>query len=348
MATDEATTQRELAQRRADDLDVRRLIAESANQIGIDRRRALLLALEAHAEAPSHESLGAIQRVLVGSPTNWLGTIGGPVSSYHGVAFVANDRLAAAGPDGVDLIDLATRSVELSIPFEHELSDAQRIQVAGVKLDTSTDGAVVAVTTPTGEWQVRDATSGSLITGGRAKGPIKAMDLTNDGSALALGLTDGTIRIVTLGGAGAEQVLETGGTVDVIGFDESASRLAAIFGVSQPGQVWDVASGQLLVDKMPDDVGAIGVLALAWRDDQLLLGGRDRTMLFDPEAGTETVADLGVTSALAGRVYLDAGADGNTGADGKQRPHRAPGARRDDISAGERSGPGRSARGHCL
>ena len=199
--------------------------------------------------------------------------------------------------------------------------------------------------------QVIDVTSGSPIDVGQAGDAVVAMDLSDDGSTLALGLADGTVRIVPIEGGRGDQAIEMGATAVVVALDASGASLAVGLGVGRPSQVWDVASGRLLIEELPAAARAtVGppALALIWRDDQLFIGGRDRTMLFDTETEDVVVDDLAAATALAGRAWVDLRWRRSAGSRRRRRWHRDPPIRLGGVPARQRSGPGRSTGGHRL
>ena len=89
--------------------ETRRLVADSASNVADDRRLALLLAAEVHRRDPSVESLGALQRALVATPS-FVGYLGSG-SGYGEVAFSADGAmLTAFTRQGVEVFDLETRA----------------------------------------------------------------------------------------------------------------------------------------------------------------------------------------------------------------------------------------------
>jgi len=95
------------------DAESGRLTNQAAALALPEPRAAMLLAVAAHQRAPSSETLGALQRALLGSGpvvqyVNW----GTP---YLDLEWIEGDRLIATRADGVDLIDLASGTVESSL-----------------------------------------------------------------------------------------------------------------------------------------------------------------------------------------------------------------------------------------
>ena len=134
-------------QRRADDeaaaateaafeSETRRISADAAQLVQSDRRVALLLAAEAYRRSPGPETLGALQRVLVGSH-ELIGYLGGG-KRYTSVTWLGSDRVAAAGAEGVDVY--STDGNLLSSVAIREIHD----------LAASPDGKKVAIATGEG------------------------------------------------------------------------------------------------------------------------------------------------------------------------------------------------------
>ncbi len=289
-------------------LDRRRLIAESANQIGIDRRRGLLLALEAHAMVPDHESLGAVQRVLVRSPLNWIGSLGTPMSGYTGATFLGPGRLAGAGRNGVDIYDIDSRVITWSIALDRALSDEQASLVGAVRVDASADGSILALATITGEWLIVDGNTGATLDRGLEDGPVTALAVAPHGSLVAIALESKAVRLVDPVGGVTSRLWTTDSVARSLSFDDEAARLAILFGDDGPGTIRDVGTGGNTVANVSVDVGRGGPGIAVWQGENLFVGGLDRAVLLDPESNV--VTDVLVSESLGARGFADVGSDG--------------------------------------
>ncbi len=314
-----AVRQQRRASDQASESDFRRLVAESANQIDVDTRRALLMAVEAHTIDPGPESLGAIQRVLVRSERNWLGSLGGAVDNYSGAAFVDSDRLAVAGPEGVDIFSLESRTITASFPFARALTADQREVVEGSKVDVSDDRSIVLATSLAGEWQVVDSESGDVIRSGFLEDNIRAAVIAPDATSLALAtqskdgdgkISDETVHWIDLADGGVGWTAPVDGSPRVLTFDDGTQRLAVLTsdGPTSAATIIDVRTGITTV-RIPLNAGTFGPVAGAWRGSELLVVGTDGIFLVDPEA-PDRLTHLDAAETQNGRAALDIGSDG--------------------------------------
>jgi len=297
------------AQQARQTADVRRMVADSANQLDIDRRLSLLMAVQAHKIDPRSSTLGSIQRALVNSPTNWLGTLAGPTSSYHGVAIAGSGRLFAGGADGVDVFDLRTGEVIDSVSFDVALSAADRTGVSAVKVESAANGSLVVVTTPTGEWLMLDPGTATVEDRGRVASAVKSLAISADGAVIVLGLASQEIRVLSADRSKPDVTIPVPAAVAEVAVDASGERIAVLFGGVLPGQVWSLGEGSepaLVVDELPNDLGvATGTSAAAWHGRRLFLGGADGSLLFDVDRQMVVVEDTGLASLLLGSFYFD-------------------------------------------
>ena len=105
------------------------------------------MALKAYNLQPDTATLGAVQRVLLRSPRNWLGTLAG---DYRGAAFATDDRLVALSASRLDQWDLTSCD-------DHRVHRAVRHPDHDGR---SADGTTIVVGYQDGQWETRS--TGSL------------------------------------------------------------------------------------------------------------------------------------------------------------------------------------------
>jgi DNA-binding SARP family transcriptional activator/WD40 repeat protein/tRNA A-37 threonylcarbamoyl transferase component Bud32 len=270
--------------------DLRRLVAESANQIESDRRLGLLMAVEAHRIDPSPDTLGAIQRVLVNAPTNWLGSLSG-ATPYTGAAFLDTTTLAALGPHGLDIWDLGTRTVTNTVDVPAE---------AG-QLVVSDDRTLLAVGHQNGTWEILDTDGFAVVENGDIGTPVYAIALDSDGTRAAVGGIDGIVTITDIAGLGPDRVIDQGFRVEDLAFDPSGRLLAVGTGsLDGSAAVFDATTGEALG---PDIRVEGGADIVAWHDRGLFVAMNHTGAVFDPLTGGAVLDGLQLegTYSVVGR-----------------------------------------------
>ena len=217
-----------------------RLLAQSASILPKNRRLALLLAVEAHRRDPSVESLGALQRALIGS----LGFLGylAQGRGYEKAAFSSDgDRLVVVGERAIDVYDVAEARlvdrIELAAP-----PGAAAVSGGG-KLAAVATGRVVRVyDVAAGRERGRPLTHPDRVT---------ALAFSPRLDRLASGAADGTVlvRDLTSGTAGPELGAHAQ-PIRELAFSRDGALLATSPS-SEPGtpahaivaRVWDARTG---------------------------------------------------------------------------------------------------------
>lgn len=163
--------------------ETRRLVAQAGLSVGDNRRIGLLLAAEAARREPSSETLGALQRALVGAD-NLLGIYGGS-AAYRAVEFTNDGNLIAADDTGISIFDIDTGSTLLRID-----------QFGAEDLLLTADGSTVAVTTTDSSVHLFDmqtgASNGPSI---RNETDITATVFTADEKGVIVGDRRGMVRV---------------------------------------------------------------------------------------------------------------------------------------------------------
>jgi WD40 repeat protein len=299
-----------------DEADIRRLVADSANQADVDRRLALLMALEAHERDPSAESLGAIQRALVRSPQNWLTTLSG-AEPYVRAQFLAENRLGAMSASGFDVWDLGARVIERTVALP---PDPVSLAVAG-------DRGSLAIGHQDEGWEVLSTDDFSVIERGDAAGRVSAIALNENGTRLAVGTTDGTVTIHHVPSTSEPPLeIERGSEVQDLTFRPGEHLLAIGTGWNGSALVVDVDTGQLGPELTVGPENLRGADVIAWHDRGLLVGNQQEVVVADPLSGA-IVAELSSVNRLNGVGAADAasGSVALTGSDGSVE-YLAPGA----------------------
>ena len=257
--------------------DLRRLVAESANQIESDRRLGLLMAVEAARLDPSPQTLGAIQRVLVNSPTNWLGSLSGVVP-YGGAAFLDDATLLAVSPAGLDVWDLDARAITQTVELAAE---------AG-QLAVSDDRRRVAVGHHDGSWEVLDAATFAVVKEGAVGSTVFSIAMNADGSQVAIGGVNGVATVSDVDGGAADRIIDRTLRVDDLAFDPSGDLLAIGTGGFGDVVVIDATTGE------PSGPGVINVGAelVAWHERGLFVARDHAASVLDPLTGQPVLGDL--------------------------------------------------------
>ena len=243
-----ALAQREEVSDRAFAAETARLGSDAGFVVERDRQVALLMAVETFRRDPGFEGLNALQRVLVDAGP-YLGNLGAG-DGYLDVRWVDDDRLIAATEDEIHLVDLSTGDVT-TLPIGLILPSAGA--EATTILATAPVG-LAAVATDDGQVVLVDTTDGSVDLL-MPVGDIEAMAISDDGSAIAIGRSDGTLEIFDRGTRtvtaevlanpprSADDVsLPTGGTfadgqdeflegIDGLAFDSTGDRIVSSGGV---------------------------------------------------------------------------------------------------------------------
>ena len=176
----DSAAQAQLAGRNA---ETRRLVAEAGLTTESNRRIGLLLAAEAARREPGNESLGALQRALVGID-NLLGFYGGS-AQYRAVTFTGDGNLLAADDNGISLFDADTGATLLRID-----------QFGAEELILSTDGTTVAVATTNSTIHFFDLTTGSPnATPIRNGTDITTLAFSADEQQVVVGDREGRVRV---------------------------------------------------------------------------------------------------------------------------------------------------------
>ncbi|MDY7100727.1 MAG: BTAD domain-containing putative transcriptional regulator [Actinomycetota bacterium] len=271
-----AVDQRSAARSSAADAELRRMLAESQSAIDEDRTLALLLALEANAIDPSLDTLGAVQRAVVGAPGGWLGDLV-TGRNYLAAGFLDDETLVAAAPDGVEVWDLVNRTstdIELGIDG---ISD----------LDLGDDGRLLAVGGADGEWTVLDTGSFEQVAGGRVGAAISVVRVGPGGEVIGLGRTDGVVRLRGIADPSLDRDLRDGldGAVTDLAFRADGGLVAGAASFSHPARQWDTRTGALVGPELwsqpDDDDNGVGPTSVAYVDDRLH-GGSEVIESFDP------------------------------------------------------------------
>lgn len=163
--------------------EVRRLTADAPNVVRADREVGLLLAAEAHRRAPGPETLGALQRVLVGAGS-FLGLLGAG-EQYRAAVWALDGTTVYAGKaDGVDLLDVSSGQVETLYSGS-----------AGASMTLSPSGDLLAVSTESSGVALLDTRTGARTVVVSSDAPILAVEFDPTGRTLATGDRGGWLRL---------------------------------------------------------------------------------------------------------------------------------------------------------
>jgi len=105
-----AEQRREQATVAEESAETRRLASEAGFRVQADRQVGLLLAVEAYNRDPGPETLGGLQRALAGLES-YLGSLDAG-TPYAFVDWLGEDRIVAAGVQGIALLDVSTGAAE--------------------------------------------------------------------------------------------------------------------------------------------------------------------------------------------------------------------------------------------
>ena len=238
--------------------ETRRLVAGSASNVADDRRLALLLAAEVHRRDPSVESLGALQRALVATPS-FVGSLGSG-SGYGEVAFSADGAmLTAFTRQGVEVFDLETRAPVGQI-IETDLEV--------VRGSLSRDGRVAALLDTNGAVHVYDVAGGlaTKMTVEPNDQAVTEVALSWDGQLLALGRQRGILSVYRSDSLELEQEITAHADDSLIShteFNADASLIATapatlIFGDPEfdyDVRIWDLENGTQIGPDLDPNVG---------------------------------------------------------------------------------------------
>jgi WD40 repeat protein len=150
----------------------RRLVSDAPQVAETNRRVGLLLAAEAYRRDPSHQTLGALQRVLT-STDSFLGYMR-TGEEFMDLAWLPGGQLALLGPSGIDVLDVDTAETR-------HLADIG----SPLFLTASSDGSRLAVVSADQTARVFDAASGEEVGSVRRHdSPVTAAALLDDGALL--------------------------------------------------------------------------------------------------------------------------------------------------------------------
>jgi DNA-binding SARP family transcriptional activator/WD40 repeat protein len=291
--------------------ETERLNSLPSHLVKSNRRAALLLAVEAYRRGANPQSLGALQRALVGS-AGLVAYIAG-TTRYESVMWLDNTRFVAARQNALDEYDhhgALLRTVEIS--------GAERIAVAAdTTIGVSTHEGVVSLVAP-------HATTGTTI--GRYP-DVQTMAFSPDGSQLAIGTKSGHVSLVDRVGHETGDVIDAHlertvddlpvtGAIDettphvfssgirgvtAMAFSDDGTKLGTVgFGMFR---LWDLADGaRALIAEHPliRTVGATRIAAIP-ADVEMSVGGeiivadRSHVWRFDPLSGQST-SDQSITA----------------------------------------------------
>jgi DNA-binding SARP family transcriptional activator/WD40 repeat protein len=297
-----------------DEADLRRLIGESAIQVETNRPLALLMALEANLIDPSPETLGAIQRALVRSPVNWLGSLF-TSEVTAGTAFADERTLIAMSRAGLDVWDLDTRAITRSMELPPEPS----------RLAISDDRTTLAIGHADGTWEVLDAETLDVLERGDVGPAVRSIALSSDGSLVAIGSTTeisqegeppiAVAAISDVAGDSPDLVIEQQLRVEDLAFQPGGTLLAVGTGsFSGSATVHDVATGAPVGPPIrvghPSGEGPQGAGIVAWHEQGLLVADTGFAAVFDPLTG-EAVLDGLIPTTKYGPTAQAATVDGS-------------------------------------
>lgn len=161
--------------------ETRRLVSDASQLVATNPRVALLLAAEAYRRAPSVESLGSLQRVLVGMG-NVLGYLG--AERFEAVEWVDEHRVVAARAEAIDLMrDSGETERSLELPGAHVLA----VTDDGSTLAAGFDGRVVIIGLDDVAAAPRVLQTGDLV---------QALAFSPGGAELAVGTRAGDLLVV--------------------------------------------------------------------------------------------------------------------------------------------------------
>ena len=240
-----------------------RLVAEAASHVDDDRRQALLLAAETHRRAPSLETLGALQRVLVANG-NFQGYLrnGG---DYLELEFSADgERLIALGNGTIEIYDLTTRTLIEVFDIEQAIESSPQTPERAASLSRGGEEAVVA--TATGDVVVYSVEDGSAVATIRPDGaPVTEVVLAPSDGRVAVGHEDGSVSLWNRDGTGRPVRFNANGQenrVTELAFSPDGTLLATasadwIFTEGEapiqpePARMWNTTSGAQVGTDLP-------------------------------------------------------------------------------------------------
>lgn len=258
-----AVVQQQSAQNNAAEADLRRVVAESQAAVAGNPNRALLLAIEAHRVDSSIETLGAVQRAVIGSPTNWMGDIdNGKV--YRRVGFLPNGDLVATTGATIEVWDLTERVVLRQVSLDAEVAD----------IDLSADGRFIAVGRDDGGWQVLATSDMDEMGSGEADSPATVIRLSVENDLVAIGLADGRVLLRGIDDPSFSRDLDavsTGGEpvrtpVTDVALRGDGLRVAAVWGGVDHAQQWEVQAADPVGQRLE---GSVSSRVVRYVDDVL-------------------------------------------------------------------------------
>ncbi len=288
VAAAEAESQRVAAEAAAEESEIRRMVAQAVDQLDSDVGLALLIALEAYRWAPSNETLGGLQRVLVGLPRGWLGSLQGRMSYVDVARSEEGSVVAAAGELGIDVFDLDSR--ELVAGFE-----AENVTV----VEVSADGSLVAAASETGEWWLLALPDLNVVDQG--SGPtVATMRFAPFGDAVAFGDSGGGVSVVEDGDRRVLGGLD--GSVEDLAWRFDGAQVIAGGSITRPARVFDaLRGGQVGFDMIATGGATDGSSAVEFLGaDALVANGP--AVRFDVATGAEIGRFTEVDVRVNGRV----------------------------------------------
>ena len=262
-----------------------RLVESAPTRADDDSRQGLLIAAEAHRRAPSPETLGALQTVLVnrGGLQGYLGS-GAP---YIELEFSADgNRLMALANGSIEVYDMTTRTLGDAFEIERATSALSFSDELTASLSQAREEAVVA--TARGDVVVYSLADGSTLATIQPDGAtVTEVAIAPNDGRIAVGHEDGTVSI-----------WDRDGTGSTLRFQANANAVTEIV-FNPSGTLLVTASTQFIVDdgesgtglELPDAARLWNTASGEQVGSDLLLTPAHRLQDFEPVANIEFTAD---------------------------------------------------------
>jgi DNA-binding SARP family transcriptional activator len=261
-----------------DMLDVRRMVAESTDVANTNRRLGLLLAREAYERDPSPETLGALQRIMLGSPRNWLGSVSAE-ENYTSVVFLNDGTVVGLAGSYLDRWDTERL----------ERLESVKLTDTATAFALSADGERMAVGYESGGWETRRPTDWTVVTSGVVKGRVSmvAIGRSHETVALAVRDTNSTGTVVHISHADSDGEIELPLFQDVtdLEFGPDDGLLLVAKGNGADAEVFGVFTGLAVGPPLLLGKGVAGAESATWYGSDVVIANDASIALFDPQTG---------------------------------------------------------------